>query len=60
MRAPRPFPRANHHEGRGEGKERYVLHNDDGIVVVVLAAYEATKDRTYLDAAVKYADYIVG
>jgi len=55
-----PPPRTNHHEGRGEGEARYVLHNDDGIVTIILAAYEATKDQKYLDAAVKYADYITG
>jgi len=49
----------NHHEGRGEGDHRYVLYNDDGMIVVVLAAHEATGDAKYLDAAVRYADWIV-
>jgi hypothetical protein len=49
----------NHHEGRGEGDERYVLHNDDGMIVVVLAAYLYSKDRKYIDAAVRYADWII-
>jgi len=52
-------PPANHHEGRGEGDHRYVLYNDDGMAVVVLAAYLATRDRKYLDAMVRYADWIV-
>ncbi len=49
----------NHHEGRGEGDQRYVLYNDDAMIVVVLAAHKATGDATYLDAAVRYADWIV-
>ena len=52
-------PRPNHHEGRGEGDERFILRNDDGMMVVVLAAYQVTRDRKYLDAAVAYADWIV-
>lgn len=50
---------ANHHWGFGEGKDRYLLRNDDGIVVVVLAAYMATKKKKYLDAMVRYMEWIV-
>ncbi|MFW6107863.1 MAG: hypothetical protein ACOC70_01560 [bacterium] len=53
-------PRPNHHEGRGEGDHRYVLYNDDGMIVIILAAHLATGDDRYLDAAVRYADWIVG
>jgi hypothetical protein len=49
----------NQHCGRGEGGERLVLRNDDGIVVVMLAAYKITGHRKYLDAMVHYADWIV-
>ena len=48
----------DHHEGRGEGDERYVLHNDDGIATLMLSAYLATKDKKYLDCMVGYADWI--
>ena len=54
-----PPANPDHHEGRGDGDERYVLHNDDGLIVVVLAAYLYTKDARYLDAAVRYADWII-
>ena len=50
---------ANHHWGFGKGRDRYLLRNDDGIVVVVLAAYQATKKRKYLDAMVRYMEWIV-
>jgi hypothetical protein len=49
----------NHHNGRGEGDERYVLHNDDSMTVIVLAAYLATKEQKYLDSLVAYANWIV-
>ncbi len=49
----------NHHWGLGEGDEKYLLRNDDGIVVVVLAAYRITNDRKYLDAMVRYADWTI-
>ncbi len=49
----------NHHWGLGEGDEKYLLRNDDGIVVVVLAAYKITGDRKYLDAMVRYADWTI-
>jgi len=52
-------PKPNHHDGRGDGADRFVLRNDDGMMVIVLAAYEATKDGKYLDAAVAYADWII-
>jgi hypothetical protein len=52
-------PTPNHHHGIGEGDERYVLRNDDGIVVLILGAYEATGQKKYLDAAVAYARWIV-
>jgi len=52
-------PPPNHHEGRGEGDDRFLLRNDDGMVVVILAASMATNDHKYLDAAVAYADWIV-
>ncbi len=50
---------ANHHWGFGEGIDRYLLRNDDGIVVIVLAAYMATKKKKYLDAMVRYMEWIV-
>ncbi len=50
---------ANHHWGFGEGADRYLLRNDDGIVVVVLAAYLSTRKRKYLDAMVAYMDWTV-
>lgn len=49
----------NHHYGLGEGIDKYLLRNDDGVVVVVLAAYKLTGNRKYLDAMVRYADWIV-
>ncbi len=52
-------PKPNHHTGRGEGDDRFILRNDDGIVVVILAAHMATGEPKYLDAAVAYADWIV-
>ncbi|MBL8026012.1 MAG: hypothetical protein JNL74_06360 [Fibrobacteres bacterium] len=52
-------PAPNHHWGQGVGDEKYVFHNDDGIMVIVLAAYMATKDKRYLDSAVAYADWMV-
>ncbi|MDI6775023.1 MAG: hypothetical protein QME60_06480 [Verrucomicrobiota bacterium] len=54
-----PKPRMNHHEGRGKGDDIHVLRNDDAIMVVALAAYQETRKRKYLDAAVRYADWIV-
>jgi hypothetical protein len=54
-----PVPPPNHHEGRGVGDDRYVLYNDDGMMAVVLAAYLASGEPKYLDAAVRYADWIV-
>ncbi len=53
-------PEPNQHWGRGEGEDRFILRNDDGIVVVVLAAFQATGEAKYLDAAVAYADWIAG
>jgi hypothetical protein len=52
-------PSLNHHWGLGEGKEKFLLRNDDGIVVVVIAAYRSTGNRKYLDALARYADWIV-
>lgn len=49
----------NHHWGLGEGDEKYLLRNDDGIVVVVLAAYKVTGNTKYLDAMVRYADWTI-
>lgn len=49
----------NHHWGLGEGIDKYLLRNDDGVVVVVLAAYKATGDKKYLDAMVRYADWTI-
>ena len=49
----------NHHWGLGEGRERCLLRNDDGIAVVALAAYKITGNRKYLDGMVAYADWIV-
>ena len=53
-------PRPHHHEGYGQGDERYIIRNDDGLAVGVLAAHRVTGDRKYLDAMVRYADWIVG
>ncbi len=47
----------NHHWGLGEGDDRYLLRNDDGIVTVALAAYKLTGDRKYLDSMVAYAEW---
>ena len=52
-------PAKNHHEGRGEGDDIHVLRNDDAIMVLVLAAYEATRESRYIDAAVRYARWIM-
>jgi len=49
----------NHHWGLGRGDERFILRNDDGVAVVVLAAFQVTGDRRYLEAMVRYADWIV-
>jgi hypothetical protein len=54
-----PEPPMNHHWGLGEGQDKFLLRNDDGVVVVVLAAYRITGDKKYLDALVRYADWIV-
>ncbi len=54
-----PEPGTNHHQGVGEGEQKYILRNDDSIVVVILGAYFATGDKKYLDAMVKYADWTV-
>ncbi|KKL71853.1 hypothetical protein LCGC14_2090770, partial [marine sediment metagenome] len=53
-------PALNHHWGAGEGEERFVIQNDDGLVTVVLAAYQATGEARFLDAMVAYARYIMG
>ena len=47
-----PEPPFNHHWGFGEGDDKFILRNDDGVVVVVLAAYRITGDSRYLDAMV--------
>ncbi len=52
-------PPFNHHWGLGTGQEKFILRNDDGIAVVVLAAYKITRDKKYLDAMVHYADWII-
>ncbi len=52
-------PRLNHHQGMGEGDEKFILRNDDAIVVVVLAAYLASGEKKYLDAMVRYAGWTV-
>lgn len=52
-------PSVNHHWGIGEGDERFLLRNDDGVVWVVLAAYRVTGDAKYIDAMTKYADWII-
>jgi hypothetical protein len=52
-------PRLNHHQGVGQGQEKYILRNDDSIVVPVLAAHLATGEKKYLDAMVRYADWTV-
>ncbi len=52
-------PGMNHHQGIGQGDEKYILRNDDAIVVVVLGAYFATGDKKYPLAMVRYADWTV-
>ncbi|MFH1706963.1 MAG: hypothetical protein ABIF71_03480 [Planctomycetota bacterium] len=52
-----PDPGFNHHWGLGEGLEKFLLRNDDGVVVVVLAAYRVTRNEKYLDALVRYAQW---
>jgi hypothetical protein len=54
-----PEPGTNHHQGVGEGEQKYILRNDDSIVLPVLGAYFATGDQKYLDAMVRYADWTV-
>jgi hypothetical protein len=49
----------NHHWGLGEGDQRFILRNDDGMVVVIQAAWLVTKDRKYLDSLVAYADWTI-
>lgn len=56
---PERLPSPNHHHGIGNGMEKFYLRNDDAIMVVILAAYEATGDRKYLDAASAYVRWIV-
>lgn len=47
----------NHHWGLGEGDDKYLLRNDDGVAVVVLAAYFLTGKQAYLDAMVRYGEW---
>jgi hypothetical protein len=54
----KPAP-PNHHEGRGEGDDRFVLYNDDGMMVVLLAASRVCAETKYIDAAIAYADWII-
>jgi hypothetical protein len=50
----------NHHWGLGETHdEKCLLRNDDAIVVVIQAAYEITKNPKYLDALVRYGEWIM-
>ncbi len=52
-------PSLNHHWGAGEGDDRFLVQNDDGLVTLILAAHEATGDKKYLDAAVAYMRWII-
>ncbi len=52
-------PLPSHHQGMGDGEEKFRLRNDDGIVTLLLAAHEATGESRYLDACVAYADCII-
>lgn len=52
-------PGPNHHQGIGEGIEKFYLRNDDGTMVYLLAAWEATGDKRYLDAANANVGWIV-
>jgi len=52
-------PAFNHHWGMGQGDQKYIMRNDDGIVVTVLAAFKATGNRKYLDSMVRYADWTI-
>lgn len=54
-----PLPKPNQHTGRGKGKERYLLRNDDGMVTLFLAAYKITGIRKYLDSMTAYAEWIM-
>ncbi|MBL8027853.1 MAG: hypothetical protein JNL74_15635 [Fibrobacteres bacterium] len=51
--------RMNHHFGVGEGEERFQLRNDDAIIVVLIAAYRATKNPRYMNAMLAYAKWIM-
>jgi hypothetical protein len=55
----RPLPKMNQHDGVGKGRGRLRLFNDDGMMVVPLAAYRVTGNRKYLDAMVRYLEWIV-
>jgi hypothetical protein len=55
----KPEPGFNHHWGLGKGADKALLRNDDGVVVVVIAAHRITGDRKYLDALVRYAGWIM-
>ena len=52
-------PEPNQHEGRGKGMERYLIRNDDGMVVIFLAAFKATGKLKYLDSMVSYAEWMM-
>ena len=54
-----PKTKFNQHDGIGKGNARYQLWNDDAMMVVVIAAWRATKIKRYLDAMVRYARWIM-
>jgi len=55
-KAPEKF---NQHDGIGSGNDRFQIWNDDAMMVVLIGAYRATKISRYLDAMVRYANWIM-
>lgn len=53
------LPKPNHHHGYGEGLERLLLRNDDGLITLILAAYRITKSSVYKNACLKYAEWLL-
>jgi len=47
------------HHGTKDAREAGVAVNDDGAGTAILVAYAATGEQRYLDAAVRYGEYLV-